>query len=89
MTWYDLGIILAYTTGIMLIFMLSWIFIKPFKTIVKIILNSVLGAIIIFIFNSFSSITGILIGINVATALVIGALGVPGFITLLILKLIL
>jgi inhibitor of the pro-sigma K processing machinery len=83
----DLSIILAYTAGIMLIFMTSWIFFKPLKFIGKVILNSVIGALVLIIFNYFGQYTGIYIGVNEVTALIIGILGVPGFIAILLAKL--
>lgn len=85
----DVGIILAYSAGIMLIFMVSWIFIKPLKFVGRLILNSLLGALFLMIFNYFSGFTGVYIGINEITALLLGILGVPGFIALLIVKLLL
>ncbi len=86
MTGADLGIILAYTAGIMLIFMISWIFFKPLKFMGKIILNSLLGAVVLMIFNYFGQYTGVYIGVNEFTALSLGILGVPGFIALLLVK---
>ena len=87
MTGADLGIILAYTAGIMLVFMTSWIFFKPLKFIGKIILISVIGAIVLIIFNYFGQYTGVHIGVNEFTALIIGILGVPGFFAILLVKL--
>ena len=87
MTGADLGIILAYTAGIMIIFMTSWIFLKPLKFIGKIILNSLIGALVLIIFNYFGQYTGVYIGVNEFTALFIGILGIPGFIALLLVKL--
>lgn len=85
----DVGVILAYSAGIMLIFMISWIFIKPLKLLGRLILNSLLGALFLLIFNYFSKFTEIYIGVNEVTALLLGILGIPGFIALLIVKLIL
>lgn len=87
MTGADLGIILAYTAGIMIIFMTSWIFFKPLKFIGKIILNSLIGALVLIVFNYFGQYTGVYIGVNEFTALFIGILGIPGFIALLLVKL--
>lgn len=83
----DLGIILAYTAGIMLIFMTSWIFFKPFKIVGKIILNSLIGALALMIFNYFGQYSGVYIGVNQFTALIIGILGIPGFVAILLVKL--
>ncbi|HOH69368.1 MAG TPA: pro-sigmaK processing inhibitor BofA family protein [Sedimentibacter sp.] len=87
MTGADLGIILAYTAGIMLVFMTSWIFFKPLKFLGRILLNSLIGAVILIIFNYFGQYTGVYVGVNEITALIIGILGVPGFIALLLVKL--
>ncbi len=83
----DVGIILAYSAGIMLIFMVSWIFVKPLKFLGRLILNSLLGVLCLMTFNYFSQYTGMYIGVNEVTALLLGILGIPGFIALLVLKL--
>ncbi|MGD9568463.1 MAG: pro-sigmaK processing inhibitor BofA family protein [Sedimentibacter sp.] len=83
----DIGIILAYSAGIMLIFMISWIFVKPLKFLGRLVLNSLLGALFLIIFNYFGQYTGVHIGVNVVSALLLGVLGIPGFIAILIVKL--
>ncbi len=87
MTRADLGIILAYTAGIMLVFMTSWIFFKPLKFLGRIILNSLIGAVILIVFNYFGRYTAVYIGVNEITALIIGILGLPGFVALLLVRL--
>lgn len=82
----NIGVVLAYSAGIMLIFMVSWLFVKPIKFLGRLILNSVLGALVLIVFNYFGQFTGVYIGVNEATALTIGLLGIPGFIALLVLK---
>lgn len=84
-----MAIVLAYSAGIMLIFMLSWIFIVPFKIFGKFIVNALLGGLLIILFNFFGQYTNVYIGLNEVTALVVGILGIPGFIAILIIKLIL
>lgn len=83
----DVGVILAYSAGIMLIFMISWLFVKPFKFLGRLILNSLLGALFLMIFNYFGKYTGIFIGVNEVTALLLGILGIPGFLAILLVKL--
>lgn len=83
----DIGIILAYSAGIMLIFMVSWIFVKPLKFLGRLVLNSILGALLLIIFNYFGQFTGVYIGVNEVTALSIGILGIPGFMAILLIKL--
>lgn len=74
---------------IVLLFFVSWLLIIPLKKIFKILINSMFGIIALFLFNLLSGYTGIYIGINIVTALIIGVLGVPGFLLLLILNIIL
>jgi len=85
----DIGIVLAYSAGIMLIFMLSWILVIPFKIVGKFVVNALIGGLLIILFNFFGRITGVYIGVNEITALIVGLLGVPGFIAILAIKLIL
>lgn len=79
--------VLAYLTGIILIFLLGRIFIIPLKKILKIILNSVLGGIIILIINFVGKMWGFHLGLNIITAIFVGLLGIPGVIVLILLKL--
>lgn len=83
----DIGIVMAYSAGIMLIFMISWLFVKPLKFLGRLILNSLLGALFLIVFNYFGQFTGVYIGVNELTALTIGLLGIPGFVAILVLSL--
>ena len=60
--------------------LLSW----PFKLILKLIANIVLGGIMLYIINFAGAFIGISIAINWVTALIAGLLGVPGVILLVI-----
>lgn len=73
----DQTTILAYLTGIIIIFLLGRIFIIPIKLIFKLILNSILGGILIFIINSVGAIWNFHIGLNIITAIFVGILGIP------------
>ncbi|KAF5033183.1 hypothetical protein SDC9_63369 [bioreactor metagenome] len=83
----DIGIVMAYSAGIMLIFMISWLFVKPLKFLGKLILNSLLGALFLIVFNYFGQFTGVYIGVNELTSLIIGLLGIPGFVAILVVNL--
>lgn len=85
----DIGIVLAYAAGIMIIFILAWLLIIPAKMIGKLIINALIGGFLLFMFNIFGSFFGIQIGINIVTALVVGFLGVPGLIAIVIIRVIL
>ena len=78
-----------YITGIILSCVLLVVFSKPVGKLLKLILRSALGAVFIVMFNFVSQIFGFFIGVNAITAITLGVLGSPGFIMLLMLKLIL
>lgn len=57
--------------------MLAW----PFKKILGLVINIVIGIALLYIFNIFGAgILGFVLPINWITALIVGILGVPGFI---------
>ena len=74
--------------GIILACILAIIFSKQLNAILKIAVNSALGGVCIIAFNFISQIFGFFIGVNALTAVTVGILGIPGFIMLLILRLI-
>lgn len=83
----DVGLILAYSAGIMIVFMISWIFVTPLKFLGRLILNSILGAVFLILFNLVAQYFNFYIGVNLETAMMLGILGIPGFIAILLLKL--
>ena len=83
----DSNSIIVYVACVIFLFLIGKFFIIPLKSIGKIIGNSVLGGILIFIVNSIGSLFDFHIGLNIGTAIVTGILGVPGVILLIILKL--
>ena len=58
------------------------------RRIIELAINIVLGIIILCLLNKFGGSLGISIPINVITALVVGILGIPGVIILVLLNLI-
>ena len=83
----DINNLIIFLGCIIIIFLVGKFFVVPLKWIIKIIGNSIIGAIIIFLVNSIGELYGFHIGLNVITTLVVGILGVPGTILLIILKL--
>lgn len=82
----ELNIILAYAFGLILLFLIGWLLIIPLKYILKLIINGLIGGIVLIILNFVGGFVGIAIGINPITALIVGFLGVPGIILLLIIQ---
>lgn len=62
------------------------IFTLPVKWIFKLLLNTLMGFVALFLVNWLGSYIGISLGINVVNAVVAGTLGIPGIILLLLLR---
>lgn len=83
----DNNILITFAVCVISIFILGRIFVWPLKGILKLIGNSIVGGIIIFLINLIGANFGFHIGLNIGTALVVGILGIPGAILLIILTL--
>ena len=79
--------IITYLACICFIFIFGRIFIVPITKILKLVLNSVLGGIVIYVINLIGGNFGFHIGLNFFTSILIGLLGLPGVVCLIIVKL--
>ena len=82
----DVKLVSIYLACIIGILLIGRIFIVPIKIIIKLVLNSILGAILLFIINIVGSNFSFHIGINLITTLLTGILGIPGVVLLIILQ---
>lgn len=69
--------IIVFLACVIFIFLIGRFFVVPLKIILKILGNSILGGIIIFLVNLIGSIYGFHIGLNLGTTIIVGILGVP------------
>lgn len=69
------------------IFIIGKIFLFPIKKIIKLLINSALGGLLIYIINLIGAHWGFAIGLNIFTSIFVGILGIPGAILLIIIKL--
>lgn len=79
--------ILTYLAGICFLVIFGRIFIVPIKKVLKLVINSVLGGISIFLINLVGANFGFHIGLNILTSILVGILGLPGVVCLVIVKL--
>lgn len=86
--WYNLDFFNAFIIlgCIFAFWIIGKVFSIPLKAIGKLILNSILGGVLIFIINLVGQLFSFHIGLNVVTSLLVGILGIPGAILLIILK---
>ena len=76
-----LGFIGAIVALIVIVKILAW----PIKKILKLMINVIIGVALLYIFNAFGGAWfNIIIPINWITALIVGLLGIPGFIGILL-----
>ena len=72
--------------GAFLLLALARSFRSPLKLAGKLLLNTLLGFLALWLVAATSAHTGIALGMNLANALVVGVLGLPGFVLLLLLQ---
>ena len=70
------------------IFIVGKILLFPIKKVLKLVFNTIIGGAIIYIINLIGASFGFHIGLNIITSLVVGILGIPGAILLIILEII-
>ena len=80
----EVSIFLIYTAAMLLIYFFGKLLIVPAKVILKLLLNSFIGGIMVIIINHVGGLIGLILPINIITALISGFLGIPGILGLLI-----
>ncbi|MBQ1959693.1 MAG: pro-sigmaK processing inhibitor BofA family protein [Firmicutes bacterium] len=80
----QMGVFLTYAGMIILIFLIGKIFLWPLKLVLKLAANSLIGGLTILVINAIGAGFGIFIPLNIISALVVGALGIPGAALMLI-----
>lgn len=82
----DYTIAAAYGIGILFLFILGRIFLMPMKVVLKLIYNALIGGIILIAVNYIGGFLGFHLPFNIITAFIVGLLGVPGILLLVLLK---
>ena len=81
-----LSTLLILGAGVVLCVILFKILAAPMKLITKLLLNTAVGYVVLFIFDFFAEFFEISVGLNLINAVVVGLLGIPGIILLVLLK---
>lgn len=81
--------ILAYVLGLVLVFVICRIFIRPVAILGKILLNSICGGLVLAGLNYLGSFIGLSIVVSPIASLIAGFLGIPGIVLVIILQYIL
>ena len=78
-------IIAAILAGFFIIALLR-VFSAPLRVALRLLANTLLGFLALWVVQLTSGLTGIALGMNLWNALVVGILGVPGFALLLLIQ---
>lgn len=82
----DLSVFIIYIGVITMFFVFGKIFLLPLKVAGKLAVNSILGGVLLIAINFIgSSGFGVFIPVNILNACIVGVLGLPGTIMLIIL----
>lgn len=79
--------LITYLACICFLFIFGKVFIIPIKKVLKLVLNSILGGVTIFLINLIGGTFGFHIGLNIFTSILVGLLGLPGAVCLVIVRL--
>lgn len=82
----DLNTIIIYFACLIVIFIIGKIFYLPLKHIFKLLINSILGGVLIYIVNIVGASFNFHVGLNFGTAIFTGLLGIPGVVVLVLVK---
>ena len=77
-------IIAAYAVGIVLILLLGRILVFPLKVVLKLVYNGLIGGLALWLVNLIGAPLGFTLPITVWTALLVGLLGIPGVLLLIL-----
>lgn len=72
--------------GLVLLAVAAQAFSEPLKLLGKAALNTILGLAALLLLNATASFTGLSLGMNLFNAMVVGVLGVPGLVLLLLVQ---
>ena len=84
----QMGVFLTYVGAIVLIFLVGKIFLWPLKIVLKLAASSLIGGLAILLINWLGAGFGVLIPLNMISSVIVGGLGIPGVVLLLILTMI-
>lgn len=76
--------VVAVLLAVFLLLALIRVFSAPLRLALKLLANTLLGFLALWAVNAAAVVTGVSLGLNLWNALVIGVLGLPGFVLLLL-----
>lgn len=78
--------LLAYAFGLLLIYAVTRMLYTPLRWALTLLINGLLGGAALWVLNWIGGLFGFSLPLNPATALIVGVLGIPGLVLVLLLK---
>lgn len=78
--------VLSFCAGILILYVVCKLLSAPLRLIGKLIINALIGALVLLVFNWIGGNFGVTIAVNPLNSLITGVLGAPGVILLLVLQ---
>lgn len=75
---FDTPSIFAWIIGILAVFFILKIFLKPIKWFLKLLFNGIFGGLMLSVINLLGGFAGIYIVVSPLASLLAGVLGIPG-----------
>lgn len=72
--------------AVLMLYILIKLFKTPLKWVFKFIINGICGFFTLLVLNYFGGMIGITLGVNWPNAIIVGLLGFPGVVLLLLVK---
>jgi len=82
----DINVLLAVIFGLIVLYMVAKIMFTPARMVLRLLVSACIGGIAVFIFNLVGNFFGLVIGINFVTAMLVGYMGLPGLVMLVLLQ---
>jgi inhibitor of the pro-sigma K processing machinery len=82
----DYGILAAYAVGIIFLFIIGRLFLVPMKFVLRLVYNALIGGLVLIVINYFGGNFGFHLPFNILTSFLVGFLGIPGIILLVLLQ---
>ncbi|MDU4959543.1 MAG: pro-sigmaK processing inhibitor BofA family protein [Sporomusaceae bacterium] len=82
----EINIIIAFAFGLLLLYIIGRVLLMPIRLVFKLIYNGIIGGVVLWLINWVGAYFDFSIAINAATALIVGFLGLPGVILLVVFK---
>lgn len=83
----DVNVIIAFAFGLLLLYIIGRVLLMPIRLVFKLIYNGLIGGVVLWLLNWVGAYFGFTIAINAVTALIVGFLGLPGVVLLIVFKL--